>query len=129
VEARPFVQEDAPMLEYACQNNRFDPDCQPSWYVAPGRYAEVYEHEGSPVGVISYSKSLRLRSIWCDVDDRETNAKSIIQAIEDAVQKARAAGFTEIIFQTDNPALAKFCTSKLGFEESRGEFIKYVSKE
>jgi hypothetical protein len=123
---RPLESTDVPMLQKALDANTFHPGEKPEWYTGENMYSEVYEDEQGPIGVLRYTKTLRLVTVWCDQNDKQRNAASIIQAIADATEKAIAAGFTEIIFKTNNSALAAFCTGKLGFVESAGEFTKFV---
>lgn len=123
---RPLTGADRPMLEQALANNKFHPGEKPEWYMGPNMFSVVYEDEKGPVGVLRYTKTLRLCTVWVDNDDRLRNAASIMQAIEESVKLAQADGFTEIIFNTNSPQLANFCTSKLGFEESRGEYRLFV---
>jgi hypothetical protein len=124
--SRPLTVYDVQALQDALDANEIHPGQKAEYYTNDKGYTEVYEDEFGPIGFLRYSKSLRLNTVWCDNGDRKRNGASIIQAISDAVEKAKSAGFTEIIFQTDTPALARFCTERLGFTESKGEFIKYV---
>ena len=125
VNSRPLTEEDLPILQSALDKSPH-PDQRVEHYIGDNKYCEVYEDESGPIGVLRYTKTLRLCATWVNNEDRARNAQSIIQAVEDAIGKAKANGFTEIAFQSDSPSYAKFCTDKLGFLESRGEFIKYV---
>ena len=122
---RPLTQDDLPMLQMALDKSPHQ-DQRVEHYVGENKYCEIYEDESGPIGILRYTKTLRLCAAWVNNEDRARNAASIIQAIEDAVVKAKANGFTEIVFQSDSPTYAKFCIDKLGFQESHGEFIKYV---
>lgn len=107
-------------------NNRLHPGQQAESYAGKSMESFVYLDEQSPIGVLRYTKTLRLVCTWCDNDDSVRNAASTTQAISDSVALAEASGFTEIIFQTNSSKLATFC-SKLGFEGSQGEYVKYVT--
>jgi hypothetical protein len=122
---RPLAQEDLSILQSALEKSPH-PDQKVEHYVGANKYSEIYSDESGAIGILRYTKTLRLCATWVDNEDRARNAQSIIQAVEDAVVKAKANGFNEIIFQTDSPSYAKFCVNKLGFLESRGEFIKFI---
>ena len=125
ITSRPLEPTDFEMLKAALNHDQYDHD-GPMDYIRDNTEADVYEDENGPIGILRYSKTLRLMTVWCDNQDRVRNGASVIQAIADAVRKAKAAGFTDIIFNTQSPTLAKFCIDKLGFEESKGEYVKYV---
>jgi hypothetical protein len=125
MQSRPLTVFDLPMLQKAMDKNTWHPGQKAESYLNSYCFSTVYEDEQGPVGVLQYTKVMRLRTQWCDENDKTRNAESIFQAIEDSVKMAKKAGYQEIVFQTDNPALAAFC-KKLGFEESRGEYRKEV---
>jgi hypothetical protein len=125
VNSRPLTEEDLPVLQSALEKSPH-PDQKVEHYVGDNKHCEVYEDKSGPIGILRYTKTLRLCATWINNEDRARNAASIIQAVEDASVKAKANGFTEIIFQSDSPSYAKFCTDKLGFQESRGEYVKFV---
>ena len=125
ITSRPLEAKDFDMLSKALEQDEYEHDYALD-YVRDNTQAEVYEDEQGPIGVLRYSKTLRLTTVWCDNSDRVRNGASVIQAIADAVDKAKASGFTDIIFNTQSPTLAKFCIDKLGFEESKGEYVRYV---
>lgn len=123
---RPLEFLDLPLLQRALDQDTFE-HASTADYTQDGAYSEVYEDEVGPIGVLRYTKTLRLMTVWVDNNDKERNAASVIQAISDAVVKAKASGFSEIVFNTQSPTLAAFCTHKLGFQESNGEYIKQIS--
>lgn len=126
ITSRPLAGTDIPMLQTALDNNKFHPGQKVEWYTGQNMFSKVYEDEQGPIGVLRYTKSLRLCTVWVDNDDRIRNGASIMQAIEDSVKLAEADGFSEILFKTNSKLLANFCVSKLGFEESQGEYRKEV---
>jgi hypothetical protein len=125
ITSRPLEHKDLDMLQRALDQDQYE-HADKEAYTQNGAYSEVYEDEQGPIGVLRYTKTLRLLTVWCDNKDRIRNGASVIQAITDAVTKAKESGFTDIIFNTQSPTLAKFCVDKLGFEESKGEYVKYV---
>lgn len=121
--ARPLVGEDKETLQGTMDRNTWHPGQKAESYMANGEtfvYGDV-----APVTYLNYEKILRVRVQWYDEHDRDGNKAALVQMVEDAVKLARDNGYGEIIFQTDNPALAKYC-GKLGFEESRGEYRREV---
>ena len=122
---RPLAPSDFKMLQAALDQDTFVHDT-PMDYVKSGVESEVYEDEHGPVMVLRYSKTLRLVAVWYDNTDPR-NVFASIRAMKTAVKKAKASGFTEVIFTTESPLLAKFCVEKLGFEQKRNEYVKYVS--
>ena len=126
VTSRPLELLDFPMLQRALDQYTYEHATSPE-YTQDNVYSEVYEDEEGPIGVLRYSKTLRLVCVWCHNDDKKRNAAATIQSIKDAVAKAKASGYTEIIFNTESPTFANFCVNVLGFKENKGEYIKYVS--
>jgi hypothetical protein len=129
---RPLELTDLPALQGAMDVNKFHPDQQAESYAGPRMCTKVYEDEKGTIGFLQYTKVLRLRTTWLDNNDHTRNGPSIFQAIADAVELAKKSGFTEILFQTSNPLLARFASDKLGFEESEGEYrleVEYPKEE
>lgn len=122
---RPLVASDLPTLQKALDQDEYE-HLETKNYTRDGAFSEVYEDDSGPIGVLRYTKTLRLVTVWVDNDDKRRNAASVVQAIADAVQRARENGFSEIIFQTESPTLAQFCTKHLGFTESKGEYVLQV---
>lgn len=119
---RQLELTDLPALQVAMDANKYHPDQKAETYAGPRMCTKVYEDEQGTIGFLQYTKVLRLRTTWLDNNDHQRNGPSVFQAVADAVELAKASGFTEIIFQTSNPALARFASDKLGFEESKGEY-------
>jgi hypothetical protein len=123
---RPLTVDDKPMLQAALDQNTFHPGGKAEWFYGKKKFSVVYVDEQGPIGVLRYTKTLRLVAVWCDNDDHSRNGAAIMQGMKDAVKAAQDDGFTEIIFQTNSPLLANFCTNMLGFEESPGEYRKDI---
>lgn len=123
MKSRVIAVEDRQAIQDAMDKNTWHPGQRAESYMVNG-VTFVYGDE-KPVTFLNYEKILRVRVQWTDEQDREQNKAALIQMVEDAVHLARENGYGEIIFQTDNPALAEFC-GKLGFEESRGEYRREV---
>ena len=120
--SRPMVVEDKDCLQAAMDKNHWHPGQKAESYMVNGAN---FVYGDKPVTFLNYEKILRVRVQWCDEHDRDGNKEALAQMVEDAVKLARDNDYGEIIFQTDNPALAKYA-EKLGFEESRGEYRREV---
>jgi hypothetical protein len=125
ITSRPLTTDDLTMLQKALDQDTFK-HAEVKNYTMDGAFSAVYEDERGPVGVIRFTKTLRFIAVLCDNEDKLRNAGVIIQALTDAEAQAKANGFTDIIFNTDSPALARFCVHRLGYTENKGEYIKYV---
>jgi hypothetical protein len=122
---RPLAQADLAMLEKALIQDEY-PHAKVNDYIRDHTFSEVYEIDARPVAVMRYTKTLRVIGVLCDNKDKRRNAVVIIKALTDAIDNAKANGFTDVTFVTDSPALAKFCIDRLGFVERNGEYTKYV---
>ncbi len=124
---RPLESKDIPMLKQALDQDTFE-HCQSGEYTMDHAYSVVYEDEKGPIGVLRYTKTLRLVCVWCDNADKRRNAASAIQAVKDAVEQAKANGYTDIVCQTDSESLKKFYITQLGFKEAGRTLVLYTGK-
>jgi hypothetical protein len=115
------------MLKAALDQDTFE-HCQPGEYLMQGAYSVVYEDEQGPIGVLRYTKTLRLVAVWCDNADKRRNAASAVQAVKDAVAQAKANGYTDVVCQTDCEPLKKFYVTQLGFKEAGKTLVLYTGK-
>lgn len=131
ISSRPLLGTDIPMVQAALDaDTEFHPGQTADLYAGPDMYSVVYEDEQGPIGVLRYTKVLRLCTVWCNNKDRLRNGASIMQAIGDSVEMAKKNGYTEIVFETNSPLLERFCTTKLGFEKVTGNTLSlYVRKD
>jgi hypothetical protein len=127
--SRPLGVADLPMLQRALDQDEYE-HLEVENFTMDSTYSVVYEDERGPIGILRYTRDpegrLRLVTVWCDNADKTRNGKSIVVAIADTVHLARTGGYKEIVFMTKNPLLAKFCVTKLGFSESKGEYVLYI---
>jgi hypothetical protein len=89
------------------------------FYTGRNRESFVYEDSQGVAGVLRYTKTLRICGDFSESANEDLTRKSrlVKKAIADSIERAKAAGFTEIIFEIDSPTMAKFCEA-LGFEKS-----------
>ena len=123
--SRLMAVEDKDALQTAMDKNTWHPGQQAESYMVNGVTFVYGDEPLKPVTFLNYEKILRVRVQWSDEQDRDGNKEALVQMVEDAVKLARDNGYGEVIFQTDNPALAKYAV-RLGFEESRGEYRREV---
>ena len=86
----------------------------------------IIEDNDGPIAFVRYTKTLRISCVWNDGADTSRNAKAIIFGIKDAVEKARASGFSEIIITTSHPKLAAFFERILKMTRSSDEYTLAV---
>lgn len=129
IEMRPFEESDVPALEQAISRDTFHPD---SWKTEhftaekPPKVCSVIADSKGPIAFVRYTKTLRVSCVWNDAEDNHRNARAIIHGIRDAVEKARASGFTEIIVTTESDKLATFFERVLEMSKSGSEYTLQV---
>jgi hypothetical protein len=91
-------------------------------------YSVVYEDEQGPIGVLRYTKTLRLVCVWCDNYDKQRNAAGAVQAVKDAIDQAKANGFVDVICETESESLKRFYVNHLGFKEAGKTLVLHVGE-
>ncbi len=124
---RPLESKDIPMLKQALDQDTFE-HCDPEQYTMDHAYSVVYEDGKGPIGVLRYTKTLRLVCVFCDNDDKERNAAGAIRAVGDAIEQAKANGFVDVICETESPSLKKFYVNHLGFKEAGKTLVLHIGK-
>ena len=136
MDIREFAAEDVPALQEAIDSDKFHPGewkvehfynpvPDPNVYRAPVS-TNVIEDQYGPIAFVRYTKTLRISCVWYDGDDISRNARAIIQGIRDAVTKARACGFSEVIITTSHPKLATFFEDVIKMTKSGDEYVLAV---
>jgi hypothetical protein len=121
--------QDSPALQTAIDGAVFHPGAWTLAHFLPDtstKACAVITDGDGPIVYTRYTKVLRIGCVWNDEDDYSRNAKAVIFGIKDAVTRARASGFNEIIIQSANPKLAAFLENVLKMKKSDGEFLLYV---
>ncbi len=131
VNIRQFTAEDVPALQKAIDGDTFHPgEWKAEHFLPPPEQppitASVIEDKNGPIAFVRYTKTLRISCIWNDGGDNSRNARAIIFGINDAVKRARASGYNEIIITTNHPKLATFFERVLGMTKSDGEYLLAV---
>lgn len=136
IEIRPFDKTDIPALQAAINRDTFHPG---EWTVKhfyddpedsdalkiPKEVTTMSDSKG-PIAFVRYTKSLRISCVWNDETDNHRNGRAVLNGIFDAIKKARASGFTEIIITTESEKLATFFEKMLKMKRSKDEFLLQV---
>lgn len=123
---RLLQEGDYTLLELSLAKDEHHRGTAPEFFVQPGTITKVYEDEKGPVLFVRGAKALRLDIQYVSNDDHKRNIKAMLAGFDGLTKKAAENGFTEIIFNSNNHALKKFCTKRFGFVESDGELRKYL---
>lgn len=127
ITSRRIEQDDWNLLEISVSKDEYhSATTLPEFFYDERALCNVYEDENGPVMFVRGTNALRVDIQFIDNYDRERNAKVMLEGFADFANKARNAGYTELIFNTDNPALKVFCTHKLKFIESNGEMRYFL---
>jgi hypothetical protein len=125
-----MTDQDYPALQTAIDRDTFHPG---EWKVddfihtpESPKVCTVIEDSKGPITYVRFTKTLRICCIWNDAEDNHRNARAVIFGIQDAVQMARANGFSEIIIQSSHNKLATFLTKVIGMKQSGSEFLLTV---
>jgi len=135
IEIRPFETSDLPALGEAISRDRhipswsvkhfYDDPNDPDALKIPKEVTTMSDSKG-PIAFVRYTKSLRISCVWNDETDNHRNGRAVLNGILDAVNKARASGFTEIIINTESEKLATFFEKVLKMKRSKDEFLLQV---
>lgn len=123
---RLLTESDLPILAKSLQGDQFHVGTDVDFFTAPGSVCKVYEDEQGPVCFVRGTKALRLDIQYLDNNDRKRNMKVMLEGFGKLAQMAKDNGFTEIVFQTNNDLLKKFCIKAFGFYEYEGELRKHI---
>lgn len=121
---RWLALEDYSLLELSLSRDEHHKDTKPEFFSQLGTVCKVYEDEQGPICFVRGARALRLDIQYVDNNDRRRNMAAMLGGFGELANKARENGFTEIIFQSNNPMLKAFCKKRLGFIESDGELRK-----
>ena len=124
---RPFNRlTDVAGLSEAIKKDTLHPgEWKVEHFTDPNLYSEVVEDEQGPVIYARFTKTLRISCVWADPDNKQRNFQPAFEGVKDAVDKAKASGFTEVIVLTNHPPLAAFL-KMFGFKEAKGEYLLQI---
>ena len=126
VRDRFIESEDMPVLSVSLAKDEYHKGTSPEFFTAPGTVCKVYEDELGPICFVRGTKALRLDIQFADNSDFKRNMQAMLTGFDSLAKKAAENGFTEIIFNSNNEMLKKFCSKRFGFHESNGELRKHL---
>jgi hypothetical protein len=124
ISERVIAVDDLELVSGLMKNDPYHKHIDPEFMYQEGGITNVYSDEKGPVLFVRASKTLRLFVQFSE--DKERNGKALIETLPLMVEKAKASGYTELIFSTTNPALSRFCCKHLGFTQSDNEMRKVI---
>ena len=121
--------QDVPLLELCLERDPHHVGTKVEFFFRPGTVTKVYEDEEGPVlflrgeGIeLKEGKILRVDVQYVDNEANERNRMAMLDGFPSLAEKAKANGFTQILFFTNVRALSIFCKRELGFKEvAKGE--------
>jgi hypothetical protein len=126
ITVRSLTAEDLPLLAQSLSNDSTHVGTTPEFFTQVGSLCNVYEDETGTVMFARASKALRLDLQYVDNADVQRNTKAVLEGFDGLAAKAKANGFSEIVFTTQNPALRAFCVEHFGFADCDGEMRKFI---
>ena len=118
--------EDRALLEKSIHNDPYHKDTTtPDFFYDNRSFCDVYEIENKPVMFVRATKTLRLDIQFCDNGDKLNNIAALHE-LESITERAKAAGFTELVFCSDSPLLRAYCIKHFQFIEVQGELRRYL---
>jgi hypothetical protein len=123
---RLIQPEDLPILIESIEKDEYHKDTTTAgFFYDPRTMCNVYEQDDKPVMFVRGTKVLRLDIQFCDNNDRRKNL-SALHELESITERAKAAGFTELVFCSDSPLLRAYCKKHFQFHEVQGELRRYL---
>lgn len=116
VNDRLIEEKDLPSLIESLAKDDFHKTTSPEFFLEPTALTKVYELDGEPVLFAKASKALMLDLQFLDNNNVQANRKVMEDGFPLLEERAKANGFSSILFLTSNPLLQRFCTRRLKFE-------------
>jgi len=123
---RPIEASDEELLTASLAKDEYHKGTDPLFFVANDTVCSVYSDDTGPILFARSAKALRVDIQFVDNNDRKRNFHAMLGGFAELVNRAKQSGFTEVIFNTDNPALKAFCVKAFGFSESGNELRKII---
>jgi hypothetical protein len=124
--------QDVHTLELCLERDPHHVGTRVEFFYRPGTVTKVYEDDEGPIlflrgeGLeLPKTKLLRVDVQYVSNEATERNRMAMLDGFPSLVEKAKANGFTEILFYTNARALSIFCQRNFGFKEvAKGELRK-----
>lgn len=121
---RLLQEYDESLLKESLERDVYHTTTTPEFFTEEGTLTKVYELDSTPVLFARASKSLRLDLQFVDNNDARKNIKVMLEGFPEIIERARANGFREVIFNTSSELLEKFCRERLGFTKVDGQELR-----
>ena len=122
-----FMREaDEPLIEESLAEDNFHKTTTVDFFKEKGTITKAYEDERGTILFARISLALRIDIQFLNNEDHERNRIAMLEGFPKLLESAKASGYKEIIFQSDNPMLRRFCVRRLGFYESGGEMRRII---
>ena len=123
---------DITLLELCLERDPHHVGTKVEFFYRPGTVTKVYEDADGPIlflrgeGLeLPEGNTLRVDVQYVSNEATERNRMAMLDGFPSLVEKAKANGFTEILFYTNARALSIFCQRNFGFKEvAKGELRK-----
>jgi hypothetical protein len=123
---RFLEHRDLALLELSLSRDEHHQGTPPEFFTQYGTVCKVFEDKQGPILFVRGAKAIRLDIQFADNNDHKRNMTAMLEGFDGLAKKCKEQGFSEVIFNTNNPMLKKFCVKRFGFVESEGELRKYL---
>src|ERR1700679_3733334 len=106
---RPMEETDEALLAESLANDEIHKDMNVAFFKQEGSLTQISEDEDGIVCYTRVIKSLRVDIHFSDNTAKARNAHALTQGSDELVNRAKKAGYSEIVFTTSNPELAQYC--------------------
>jgi hypothetical protein len=120
--SRLMTERDELLLEHSLKADEHHAATPVEFFKVPGTIAQVWEDESGTICFTRCAKSLRIDIQFLDNEDRQRNAKFLAEC-EGVAAAAKAAGYNELVFTTNNPKLAAYCEHAFDYEVVPDRFV------
>jgi len=120
--SKVLTDSDDSLLASSLANDPTHFETTVDFFKVPGTIAQVWDDESGTVCFTRCAKSLRIDIHFLDNEDRQRNAKFLAEC-EGVAAAAKAAGYNELVFTTNNPKLAAYCEHAFDYEVVPDRFV------
>lgn len=119
-------EADEPLIEQALAQDQFHKTTKVEFFKEKGTVTKAYSDERGAILFARVSLSVRIDIQFLNNEDNERNRIAMLEGFPRLLEAAKASGYKELTFQSDNPILRRFCVRRLGFYESGGELRRVI---
>jgi hypothetical protein len=122
---RPIEERDRQILEQSIAKDAWHSETTKADFFYDKRAVVTVFEDEAPIMFVKGSTVLRLDIQFCDNEDYRSNAAAL-QELSKVIETSKAAGFSEIVFQSSSELLRKYCVKHFRFEPIEGELVRYL---